>query len=239
MSPLRAFVVIALLLSTACSSDSTSSNGTIIHLTQAQAASLGARMTQIAPIHSELAWLADSASLVLKAGAEADVIAVTTNLADGPFYAVGLQRAVTSSTPTSTSSFATFHVIAFNDPSNPTDFIIVNGFKQVAGATAPIQVSGSFGGNAVAGHLFHIQGATISSYRATTGTATFASAAPAGACIDFQAPTNVTCVQSALLVSFTIADAVSDGGVLAASRHAALDETTVAGIRLGFTFTSP
>ena len=108
----------------ACSGDSTGPvNGQPIHLTQAEATALDSQVTKLAPVFPELAFLADSVSVVLQAGAEADPVDITTDLGAGSFYAVGLQRAFSNGA----TSFTTFDFIAFNDPSNPTDFIIVDG----------------------------------------------------------------------------------------------------------------
>ena len=212
-------------------------NGNTIHLTQAQAATLVSRVTVLAPVHSELAWLADSVGLVLKAGAEADRIDVTTDLATGPFYAVGLQRAVI----TASNSFATFDLIAFNDPANPTAFIIVDGYRSVIAALPPVSASAPFGqatsNGMVAGHLFLLAGGSVSAWRAEAGTASVARGTMGGACAAFPSTGGVTCSQAALETSFSISAARHDNGVQPTdTRSASLPATSVAGVLLNFQF---
>jgi hypothetical protein len=190
------------------------------------------RITELAPVHPELAWLADSANLVLKSGAEADVIPLTTDLAAGPFYAVGLQRGV----QVSAIAFSTFDLIAFNDPSNPTDFIIVDGFMSGT-FTPPTSASGAFGGSAVNGHLFHVAGNTVTAWRAQAGTATLSTGSVGNACTGFVSNVAVTCALSELTAEFNIDSAVQDSGPqTSGTRSASLAATTVAGILLSYHF---
>ena len=215
-----------------CGSDSTAPHGPAVTLTAAQATVLMARITELAPVHPELAWLADSANLVLKSGAEADVISITTDLGAGPFYAVGLQRGV----QVSSIAFSTFDLIVFNDPSNPTDFIIVDGFTSGT-FTPPTSASGAFGGSAVNGHLFHVAGNTVTAWRAQAGTATLSTGALGDACTGFVSNVAVTCAQSALTAEFNIVSAVQDaGGQTSSTRSASLAATSVAGILLSYHF---
>lgn len=227
-----------LLLAIACSlaacggSTEPTSQAPTIHLSASQAATLATRVAAIAPSHPEIAWLADSASLVLTSGAEADRVDVSTDLAAGPFYAVGLHRALS----TSTNAFATFDFIAFDDPGNPANFIIVDGYTPGSGTTAPTSVQGTFGGAAVHAYLFHVAGSVVSAWRAQTGDAAFTTGATGGPCVGFQASAGVTCVQSALGASFSIASAVADNASTTGTRQATLATTSVAGILLTFQF---
>jgi hypothetical protein len=225
-------LVVGSLFAIGCGSDSTAPHGPAVTLTAAQATVLMARITELAPVHPELAWLADSANLVLKSGAEADVISLTTDLGAGPFYAVGLQRGV----EVSAIAFSTFDLIVFNDPSNPTDFIIVDGFMSGTG-TPPTSVTGSFGG-AVNGHLFHVAGNTVTAWRAQTGTATLSTGSIGNPCTGFASDVaTITCAQSALTAEFNIDSAVQDsGGQTSGTRSASLAATTVAGILLSYQF---
>jgi hypothetical protein len=224
-------LVVGSLFAIGCGSDTTGPHGPSITLTAADATILMARITELAPVHPELAWLADSARLVLKSGAEADLIPITTDLAAGPFYAVGLERGV----QVSAIAFSTFDVIAFNDPSNPTDFIIVDGFTAGTG-TPPTSASGDFGG-AVNGHLFHVDGNTVTAWRAQGGTAALSTGGVGDACTGFVSNVSVTCAQSTLTAAFTISSALEDSGVQGSgTRTASLAPTTVAGILLTFSF---
>jgi hypothetical protein len=212
-----------------------------IILSQQQAALLVSRISVAAPRHADIAWLADSVNLVIAAGVEVDLIDIKTDLAAGPFYAVGLQRAINAS-PT---SFSTFHLIAFDDPSNPTDFTIVGGYRQTTsfGAPPPESVSGAFSSPnpvlSVSGHLFHVDGNSVSEWRAATGTATLQNGTPGGTCVNFQATTGVTCEQSTLLASFNIDVAQHDRPLLPPGDNTTRTATlatlsAVAGIRLEF-----
>jgi hypothetical protein len=225
-------LVVGSLFAIGCGSDNTGPHGPTVTLTAAEATVLMARITELAPVHPELAWLADSANLVLKSGAEADVISLTTDLGAGPFYAVGLQRGV----QVSAIAFSTFDLIVFNDPSNPTDFIIVDGFMSGTG-TPPTSATGAFGG-AVNGHLFHVAGNTVTAWRAQTGTATLSTGSVGNPCTGFASDVaTITCAQSTLTAEFTIDSAVQDSGVqTSGTRSASLAATTVAGILLSYSF---
>ena len=225
-------LVVGSLFAIGCGSDTTGPHGPTVTLTAAEATILMARITELAPVHPELAWLADSANLVLRSGAQADVIPLTTDLAPGPFYAVGLQRGV----QVSAIAFSTFDLIVFNDPSNPTDFIIVDGFMTGTAGPPPTSASGAFGGSAVNGHLFHVAGNTVTAWRAQAGTATLSTGSVGNACTGF-ASTLVTCAQSTLTAEFTIGSAVQDSGPqTSGTRSASLAATTVAGILLSYHF---
>jgi hypothetical protein len=224
-------LVVGSLFAVGCGSDSTGPHGPAVTLTAAQATVLMARITELAPVHPELAWLADSANLVLRSGAEADVISLTTDLGAGPFYAIGLQRGV----QVSAIAFSTFDLIVFNDPSNPTDFIIVDGFISGTG-TPPTSVTGAFGG-AVNGHLFQVAGNTVTAWRTQTGTATLSTGSAGSSCAGFASDAGVTCAQSALTAEFNIVSAVQDsGGQTSGTRSASLASTSVAGILLSYHF---
>ena len=222
-------LVVTSLFTLGCGSDKATGPETRITLSAAQATILTNKITLIAPLHSQIAWLADSANLVIKSGAEADLVPISTTIGAGPFYAVGLQRGVQGSA----GSFSTFDLIAFNDPSNPTDFIVVDGYNSGSGAP-PTSVSGPFDGPAY-GYLFHIEGSTVSSWAAALGTAAFTRGLPGGACEGFQSSSGVTCALTSLTASFTIAGAFQDAGPQSSTvAQASLNTTTVAGILLSY-----
>jgi hypothetical protein len=206
--------------------------GPSIKLSAQQAATVTSRITQLAPVHPELAWLGDSISLVIKTGVEVDSVDLATDLGAGPFYAIALQRAIT----TSINATATFDVILFNNPSNPTDFIIADGWSQLPVRTPPTSVSGAFGAqltnSGVTAHLFHVAGGAVTAWRAATGTAAFTSGAEGGACPSFTATSGVTCSTTGLHASFVIGSATHDNGSSADSRSASLVAVDVPGILL-------
>jgi FAD/FMN-containing dehydrogenase len=229
-------LLVASLLTIGCGSDhSTDLTGPTVRLSAAQATILMNKITQIAPVHPELAWLADSANLVLRAGAQIDRVDITTDLAPGPFYAVSLQRAVA----TSTNSFATFDLIAFDNPSNPTAFMIVNAYADGSGTTPPHMVGGHFEtlGGGIFGHLFRVSGNTVEGWRAVTGDVSFTGASTGSPCDVFQSGNGVTCAQSLLQAAFSITIAWHDNVIGPAnSRRASLAMTNVPGVLLNFMF---
>lgn len=222
-------LVASSLLALGCGSDKVAGPSSQITLSAAQATVLMNKIVQFAPLHNQIAWLADSANLVIKSGSEADLIPVSTNLAAGPFYAVGLQRAV----QLTGSSYSTFNLIAFDDPSNPTNFIVIDGFNSGTGAP-PTSTSGNFDGP-VNGYLFHVDGSTLASWHAALGTATFTGGAAGVACTGFQSSAGVTCALANLTVTFSITAAFQDAGPpVSQIAQANLSSTTVAGILLSY-----
>lgn len=221
--------LVSALLAVGCGGDKVTGPESQIFLSDAQATTLMNKIIQITPIRSQISWLADSANLVLRSGAEANLVAINTNLAPGPFYAVGLQRRV----QLTGSSFSTFDLIAFDDPSNPRNFFIIDGFNSGTGAP-PTSTSGNFDGP-VNGYVFHVEGSTIYAWRAALGTATLTSGTPGTACTGFQSSSGVTCALTSLSASFNIGAAFQDVGPPSNSTVlAVLNTTTVSGIMLGY-----
>jgi hypothetical protein len=209
-------------------------DGNTIVLSQAQAALIVQRVTMAAPTHPELAALADTINVIVKAGAEANRMDVTTNSGVETFYAVGLHRAV-KQTP---ESHSTFHVIGFDDPSNPTSFLVLGGWR-VTGANPPTSVTGSFAGpgtdNSVTGHLFSVSGSAISVWHAVQGTSTLAAAPGSEACVGFTPSPGVTCAQSELTATFAMTSASPDPGSSATgTRSASSSSQTLPGITLAW-----
>ncbi|SRR6266581_3682840 len=230
-SGMSAGVLAISLFTLGCGSDSATGPEPTITLSAAQVTVIMNKIIEIAPLHAEISWLADSANLVLKSGAEADLIPLSTTTAPGPFYAVGLQRRV----QISANSFSTFDLIAFNDPSNPTDFIIIDGYNSGTGLP-PTSTSGNFDGP-VNGYLFHIDGSTVSAWRAALGTGTLTGGSPGNACTGFQSSNGVTCAQGALSAAFSIEAAFQDAGPSSNTiAQASLSTTSVAGIILSYNF---
>ena len=224
-------LAVSSLVALGCGSDNATGPAATLTLDATQAAAVMTKIIQISPLYTEIAWLADSANLVLKSGAEADLVPITTTTAAGPFYAVGLQRRV----QISLNSFSTFDLIAFNDPSNPTDIIIIDGYKSGTGLP-PTSTSGAFEGP-VNGYLFHLDGSTVSAWRAALGTGTLSGGAPGNACSGFQGNGGVTCAQASLTAAFSIGAAFQDAGPSSSTiAQATLGTTTVSGIVLNYNF---
>ena len=221
------------MLAAGCDDDTTApQNGETITLSATQASAIRDRVIQLAPVHPELAWLADSIQLVIMGGAEVQQVAVTTGLGGDPFYAVSLQRTIR----TSFSGTAAFDVILFNNPSNPTDFIIVNGWINPGGTntTPPTSVTGTFGSptsnSIVNAHLFHVEGNTVTSWRGTAGTAAFSLGTSGGACVQVLESSTVECEQAVLHAEFNVTEARSDTPIISSTRSASMAAADVSGI---------
>lgn len=205
--------------------------GDLITLTAAQAAALVAKVESFGAADPNLASLSDTVAVVLKAGAQAKRIDVTTDLGSGPFWAVSLHMPNTISSPAS----STFHVIVFNEPQNPTQFIILGGWAQGTGSTAPSTVNGSLSGptstTSVTAHLFSVSGDEVSVWHATSGGSVLTSRTTGQSCTGFTGPG--TCVRAAMDISFDIVGSVAGTGSAATGQRTASGTVSgVPGIRL-------
>ena len=180
----------------------TDPNPPLITLSAQQAATLVTHAEAIADLDPELQWLADSIEVVVRAGAQAKRIEVFENGEPLGFYAVSLQRDVV----TSTSSFATWHLIAFDNATDPSVFIVANGFAQGTGTTPPTSVNAGFGGQSVFAHVIILEdNGSMTDRRAITGGASFAARSLGGACpVTGTPPAGVTCNIAEMEVLFDI-----------------------------------
>ena len=209
--------------------------GEVINLTQAQAATLVSRMTSFSSTDASLAALGDSARFVLSAGAEARQINVTTDLGEGPYWAVSLHRSRVG-TGASPQSWSTFHVIAFNEPNNPTRFIVLGGFNQVSGTTPPTSVSGPIGagaGGSLTAHLFSVSGTQVSAWHASGGTSSLNATPSLESCPGFSA-SGMTCLKSTMTANFNITTTVPGNGTTGTRTMSTASAQTAPGIRLAF-----
>jgi hypothetical protein len=215
-----------------CSESKTGpTTGELITLTSAQAAALVGRMESFGANDPTLAALADTVDVVIKAGAQARMIDVTTDLGSGPFWAVSLHMPNTISSPAS----STFHIIAFNEPNNPTQFIILGGWQQATGANPPNTVTGSLSGptstTSVTAHLFSVSGSAVSAWHATAGSSYMTSATTSGSCVGFTGPG--TCAPATMDISFNISGSVAGAGTAATGQRTASGTVNgIPGIRL-------
>jgi hypothetical protein len=226
----RAFIGIlaAAVLAAACGDSTAPAPKGSITLSADQVAAVNSKITQIAASHPELAWLVDSVNVVLKTGVEVDSVGLVTNVGSGPFYGVGVQRTVASQ-----ASWTTFDLIMFNNPSNPTDFVIVDALEQGSTAASPTTATGSFASTTRHAHLIHVAGTTLSSWTASAGTVTFLSDAAGGPCPSFSSAT-MTCVTAGLQTTFAISAAVPDNGTVGPAPTASLSASDVPGVLLKF-----
>jgi hypothetical protein len=240
MKAFRAILLVAFATLAGCESDKTVfgvTTGETIHLTEAQASALVSRMASFSTASTDptLAALADSARFVLKSGAEAHQINVTTDLGDGPYWAVSMQR-THAGTGTSPQSWSTFHVIAFNEPNNVSRFIVLGGYSSVSGTTPPNSVSGSIGSSSTSsltGHFFSTSGTQVSAWHANAGTVSMTATPTTDACADFSA-TSMTCVKSSMSLTFNITGTVPGNGTTGQRTGSASSAQTAPGVRLAF-----
>src|SRR5687768_16475356 len=159
------FLLAATLAVAACGDSPTDPNPPIITLSAQQAATLVGYAEALAEVHPDLEWLADSIELVVRAGAQAKRIEVSENGEPVALYAVSLQRDVR----TSTSSFATWHLFAFDNASAPSAFIVADGYAPGSGTSPPTSVNGGFGGQSVHAHIITVDEDLIDPRRAIAG----------------------------------------------------------------------
>ena len=235
MFRLKLAIPVLLAVAGACSDDNGTDpgNGELVTLTSAQAAAIVARVEAFGAQDASLAALADTVDVVVKAGAEARRIAVTTDLGATEYRAVSLHLPSSLSSPAS----STFHVIAFDDPSNPTRFIILGGWAQGVGSTPPTAVTGSLSGptssTSVTAHLFSVSGSQVSVWHATAGSSSLAANATGQACTGFTGPG--TCVRSNVNATFAITGSVAgQGSAATGQRVASGDVSNIPGIRVSF-----
>ena len=219
-----ALATIVLILVTACSDDPAGpSNGETITLSASQAASLMAQIESIGANDPSVAALADTIDVVIKAGAAARRVDLTTDLGAGPYWAVSLQMFHGTTT--------TFHVVAFNDVSNPTRFIVLGGASlgsstPVAGLSGPIGTNGS---ESLTGHLYSTSGTQVSAWHASGGSVSFTAHPTSQACSNFPGPGS--CVSSTMDATFTFTNTVPEAPATG-QRTASGTLTGLPGVRL-------
>jgi hypothetical protein len=203
--------------------------GDLITLTASQAAALVDRFEQLSSSDPSLGALADTIRFVITAGAEAERIDATTNFGTDSYYVISLHRAQSGAS----QSWSTFHVFGFNEPSNPTEFLILGGWSQTSGATPPTSVSGSIGpsiNTSLTGHFFSASGTNVDMWHATAGTVSLSASATSESCPGFSAP-GMTCVKSDMSVTFAISGTVPENGATGERTGSATD-SGVPGVRL-------
>jgi hypothetical protein len=225
-----ASVTLALSLA-ACSDDPNGPpNGEVITLSAGQAAALVSRIESFGASDPTLQALADTIDVVIKAGAQARRVEITNSQGGSLFYAVSLHRTNAQSNP----AWSTFHIIAFDDPTTPTIFVILGGSAFATGSsTPPGSAAGPIGAgasNSLTGHLFAVSGNQVSSWNASGGTSSMTADATTQQCDGFAGPG--TCVKSAMDASFTITASVAGNGTTGARTWSGTI-TGAPGIQLG------
>jgi hypothetical protein len=226
-------------LMVACGSDNTGPTTTpdSIVLTSGILKSLDSTaqvMEQANSTNPDLKALVDSTLLVLSAGVRAKRLDVSTDLTTAPLYFVGVHRALGQS---SGSSFSTWTLVGFDDPTHLTTLIEVGGFAGSQTAAAPNSVSGTIGdGSGIVNALFlHVaSGGSVTEWTVGSGSASFVSDSPGSTCPGFTPTARVTCALETMHVHFT-ANASSGSGGATARQAAVPTDVDVPGMRLNFT----
>lgn len=208
----------------------------VLRLTSAHVGALdstGQEITEANPGNGTLKSLVDSTLLVLTAGVEAKRLDVTTNLTTKPLYFVGVHRAVSRGT----SAFSTWTLVGLDDPAKLTSLVEVSGFAQSSNATPPASLSGTIGdGTGVVNGLLLVvgNGGVVTEWRASSGTASFASTPTGTPCPNFPPSGNIACTLETMRVRFTM---TSPGAGGTGPRSAAVaTEVDVPAMRLTYTF---
>lgn len=206
-----------------------------IQLTAAEAAAVNSRVQAIAVSTPELAGLADSLNLVIKAGALVDSASIDVNFGGEPYYAVSLQRAVSQTT----NPFTTFNVVYFNNPSNPTRLVIISVYARgtagppdgaIANIATPTPVL------IAKVHFYTIEGAAVTHWQATAGSLELGNGLPGGACPDFSG--SVACETADVLIGGNVTASVRESGSAPGSPTMSIVNGFVRGIKLKFTILS-
>jgi hypothetical protein len=220
----------ALALVSACSDDPVDPiTGESITLTASQATSLVTTVESFSSTDPTLGALADTVEFVLKAGAEARRIEVTTDLGATTYYAISLYRASTKQT----SKWSTFHVIAFDSPTAPQHFIILGGYSSSTTA-APQTASGPIGAGAISSltaHLFRLSGSQLNAWHASAGTVSFNSMETTEQCSGSFG--TQTCARGTMDATFAITGTVAGNGTTG-QRTASGTVSAIPGVRLSF-----
>lgn len=222
------------LLAACSSSASTGPKPPTLQLTAAQAQAIAQRLQQIAASNPGISDLADSIVVGIQAGVGVDSIALT-GLGSGPFYAFGLKR-VFSGSP---GFGPEFDVLAFDNPSDPQTFLIIDVF---AGSSTPDAADGSFDGSSgtgATGRIFQLAGDSVLAWIPTTGSVSIAGQGPNGDCGSYQPPAGITCAQERMHIAFGMTTTVPDVGTSGTGPTASFAGSDVPGVVLTFSPDSP
>jgi hypothetical protein len=193
--------------------------------------SAGAAIVAANPSNATLKALVDSALGALTAGVEAKRLTVSTDLTTAPLYFVGIHRAISYSS----GSFSTWTLVGFDNPSHLTALLEVSGYAASTTTTPPSIISGTIGDGAGVVNALMLQvgsNGAVTMWNASTGTASFHSDAPSGACPNFTPPNpGLSCALETMHTVFTANSASGSGG--ATARQASLSaEASVSAMRL-------
>lgn len=223
----KAIVGLAIVTVQSCS-DSPAAPLDKLTLSSAQAAAIVSKVNLIAGVSPELSWLSDSIDIVLRAGAEVKMMSVTVDGIVKSYYALGLIRQIVT-----TNSFSTFHLIAFDNASSPTDFVLANGYVANAGPVPPSSMTGTFNGGGAFAHLIRVSGTVITDWGARLGTAGFQLGTVLEQCPGSLITATISCSNANLVAQATITLARPDSNT-ADVHTASFASVTVPGVLLTF-----
>ena len=211
--------------------------GETFALSQAQVDSVVNRGETLAddnPGAASLRSFVDSTLQALQAGVSMRHLDVTTNLTDKPLYFIGIHRVVNQSNG---SSFSTWTLVGFEDPTDFRSVVEVSGFAQSSTGTAPSSLNGTIGDGTgtVNGQLLIVNAnGSVATFNYASGTASFRSDAPSGACPKTNPAPATVCSLETMHVKFDVSATQSATGSL--ERHARVStEMAVPAMRLTYT----
>lgn len=232
---MKTWLVMALAIVASACAESTATPPTVvsIQLTADQATAVNNEIKVITASTPEIAGLGDSASLILKTGAVVDSADLDVSFGGGPYYAVALQRAVSQTV----NPFSTFDIIYFNNPSNPTRFVIVSVWArgQVGppdGALANLATPTSVLTANV--HFYQVDGQNVTHWKSTAGDLALGNGLPGGACPDVSTPNNATCERADLLIGSHVTASSRVSGTASGNPTMTIQSGFVRGIRLRY-----
>jgi hypothetical protein len=211
----------------ACSDTTQPQRPATLVLDANEAAALNAKFELIAAASQDLQWLTDSANIVIQAGTQVKLIPVTVDGGATSYYAVSLIRNLMT-----TNAFSTFHLIAFDNPSNPTHFLVLNGYAASGDSHPPTTISGTFGGSDVFAHLITASAGLVNDWQATDGSATLSLGGVSDSPCTLPLPQGVSCLFATLDAQASILAATAGQSVT--TRSAAIAPATVPGLLLTY-----
>ena len=229
---MRVQLIAVAVLAAACAESSVNSPQiNQIKLTASEAAAVNSGVHSIAVTTPELSGLADSLNLVIKSGVLVDSAAIATNIGGDPYYAVSLQRAVTQTV----NPFSTFSLVYFNNPSNPTRFVIVSVYARGTGGPPDGAIASLANPTPVLSavvHFYVIEGAAVTHWRSTAGSLELGNGLPGGACPDFSG--TVACETADVLIGGSVTASTRESGSAAGTPTMTIVDGFVRGIKLKF-----
>jgi hypothetical protein len=204
-----------------------------LQLTADQAAAVNNELKTITASTPEIAGLGDSVSLIVKTGAVVDSADIDVSFGGGTYYAVALQRAVSQTV----NPFSTFDIVYFNNPSNPTRFVIVSVWARGQagppdGALANLATPTSV---LIANvHFYQVDGQNVTHWKSTAGDLVLGNGLSGGACADVNTPNNVTCERADLLIGSHVTASTRVSGSASGTPTMTIQSGLVRGIRLRY-----